>query len=401
MLSLLDEQGPSMEELLEGAALDPPTGQMSDFAHPGGSHTLGYATIITGAVLSTIAVLMRLGSRYALRKAHYEDAFLVIALAFFVAYIQTIYDTSIFPGVQVHQWNIQLKTLKHWQYQTHLASIYYGLSILFLKLAILVDWLRIFLTPGQRNFIFWSIHFLIWSNAIYYISGTFLEIFQCFPQQKIWDPLFVGGFCTVDIEANNFVSAILNLVSDLLILAVPQFVVWKLNMSRRRKVGISFIFGIGIFAIAAGIARLVDLLKILDSNDAFYYVTEVGLWGIGEMTAGFLIIGIPASPRAMKSLPFSGSVVSLFHSLTRSNNVPSSGGGGHSYLQSWRRPLSRKRRGLWEISELETGFDLDNVGTPPQHGNPPAGAIAREVRVEVGDEPNPRSKGPTHSLTSV
>ncbi|RYC56723.1 hypothetical protein CHU98_g9487 [Xylaria longipes] len=374
-----------MEELLEGAALDPPPGLTSDFAHPGGSHLVGYAAIITGAALATIAVLLRLGSKYALRKFHYEDCFLIIALAFYVAYIQTIYDTSIFPGVQVHQWNVRLKTLKHWLYLSHLASIYYGLSVLFLKLAILIDWLRIFLVPGQRNAIFWSIHILIWSNAVYYISGTFLEIFRCSPVQKIWDPLFVGGTCPIDIDANNFVSAVINLVSDLAIIAVPQFVVWKLNMTRGKKAGISLLFGIGIFAIGAGIARLVNLLKILKSSDAFYYITEVGLWGIGEMTAGFLIIGIPASPRAVKSLPFSGSIQSLFHSWTRSN-MPD-GRDNSSYLRSWRRPFARKRRGLWEISELDT-FNLVTVDTTVAPENPPPDYITRKMRVEVTDEPN-------------
>ncbi|KAI0444954.1 hypothetical protein F4803DRAFT_509652 [Xylaria telfairii] len=392
-----DGSGPSMEELLDGAALDPPPGMTSDFAHPGGSHSLGYATVITGAVLSTIAVLMRLASRYVIRKFHSEDVFLIIAFGIYVAYIQTIYDTSIFPGVQVHQWNVQLRTLKHWLYETHLASIYYGLSVLFLKLAILMDWLRIFLLPGQRNVMFWSIHALMWSNAVYYISGTFLEIFRCSPRQKIWDPLFVGGTCPINIDANNFVSTIINLVSDLAILAIPQFVVWKLNMTRGKKLGISFIFGIGIFAIAAGIARLVDLLKILESSDAFYYITEVGLWGIGEMTAGFLIIGIPAFPRVAKSLPFSDSVVSLFHSLTRSK--VSEGGDVRSYFRSWGRPISRKRRGLWEISELDT-YDLATVDTPAGQGNTSPDSPTREVRVELTDEPKHYRKGPMHSSTS-
>ncbi|KAI0509382.1 hypothetical protein F5B22DRAFT_649011 [Xylaria bambusicola] len=387
-----------MEELLEGAALDPPPGLTSDFMNPGGSHSLGYGTIITGAVLSTLAVLLRLSSRYTLRKFHLEDAFLVIALGLFVAYIQTIYDTSIFPGVQVHQWNIQLKTLKHWLYETHLASIYYGLSILFLKLAILMDWLRIFLLPGQRNAIFWSIHVLIWSNVVYYVSGTFLEIFRCTPRQKIWDPLFVGGVCPIDIDANNFVSAVINLVSDLAILAVPQFVVWKLNMTRAKKVGVSFIFGIGIFAIAAGIARLVDLLKILESSDAFYYITEVGLWGIGEMTAGFLIIGTPAVPRVVKSLPFSDSVVSLLQSWTRSRMRNS--GDSPGYLRTWGRSVSKKRRGLWEISDLDT-YDLAPVGTSAQQGNPPPNSITREVRIEVTDGKNAKADKTNQSLTST
>ncbi len=115
-----------------------------------------------------------------------------------------------------------------------------------LKLAILIDWLRVFIPPGKRNAMHTTFHFLIWSNIIYYVSGTFLEIFRCIPRQKIWDPLFEGGYCPVNIEANNFASAIVNLVSDMAILALPQWVIWRLNMSKGRKVGISLLFVIGI-----------------------------------------------------------------------------------------------------------------------------------------------------------
>ncbi|KAI0407870.1 hypothetical protein F4802DRAFT_551537 [Xylaria palmicola] len=368
-------QVPNLTDLLEGPALAPPDGVFPDFAHPGGSHALGYGAIIAGAVISTLAVLSRFLSRFAMKKIHYEELYLLFALGFFAGYVQTIYVTAIFPGVHVHQWNLQLKNLEPWLYRTHLASIFYGLCLLFLKLAILVDWLHIFVPTKERNFVFWSIHVLIWSNVIYYVSGTFLEIFRCWPRQKIWDPLFEGGVCPINIDANNFASTIINLVSDLAILAVPQFVIWKLNMSRAKKAGVSLLFVIGIFAIGSNIARLLYLLEVLHSADALYYVTEVGLWGIGEMAAGFLIIGIPSAPRAAQSLPFSDSVASLLRSLS-STNAPSH---ERSFIASWRRrPLTRKRRGLWEISELDTFNLVTEAGT--QKDSRPPTVIIEEPR---------------------
>ncbi|KAI0393942.1 hypothetical protein F5Y17DRAFT_430351 [Xylariaceae sp. FL0594] len=342
----------NLTQILEGPALDPPPGVTPDFSKPGGSQSLGYGVVLVTGVLSVLAVALRLASRYILKKIHIEDVFLVIALGLFAGLEYVNYEGSISPGVQVHQWNVQFKHLERWLYLLHIASILYGLVLMFLKIAILLDWLRIFAPMGQRNAIFWTVHILIWCNVIYYVSGTFLEIFRCTPRQKIWDPLYEGGICPIDINANNFASAILNLASDLAILAVPQFVIWRLQLSTAKKIGISLLFIIGIFAVVSGIARLVFLLKILGSSDAIYNLSIVGLWGLGESAAGFLIMGIPSVPKVTKNLPISASVTSLLRSWTRRG--PSSSDVAASVPKSRRRQFSRKRRGPWDISELET-----------------------------------------------
>lgn len=131
----------------------------------------------------------------------------------------------------------------------HLGSINYGMSILFVKLAILLDWLRMFVPLGQKTKMYWVFQFLIWGNVIYYVSGTFLEIFRCWPRQKIWDPLFEGGSCPIDIAANNFASTLINLASDIAILMLPQWIIWKLHVSKAKRVGISLLFVIGILSV--------------------------------------------------------------------------------------------------------------------------------------------------------
>jgi hypothetical protein len=114
-----------------------------------------------------------------------------------------------------------------------------------LKLSILIDWLHIFASPS-RNFMFWSIHALIWSNVIFYTVGEFAEIFQCIPSQKIWDIFYEGGYCKVDIAAHNASAAIVNLISDLAILALPNWAIWRMNVSFHRKLGVSLLFTVGL-----------------------------------------------------------------------------------------------------------------------------------------------------------
>lgn len=115
-----------------------------------------------------------------------------------------------------------------------------------LKLAILIDWLQLFVPDGQRNAMFWSIHALIWSNVVFYLVGLFADVFQCFPAEKIWNVFYEGGRCDIDIDANNFSAVLINLVSDVAIFILPQWKIWGLNMSLQRKIGVSVVFAAGV-----------------------------------------------------------------------------------------------------------------------------------------------------------
>ena len=131
----------------------------------------------------------------------------------------------------------------------HLGSIFYGLTIMLLKAAILLDWVRIFVVRHQRNVMFWICHGLIWSNVLFYGIGTIVEIFQCTPREKIWNPLFEGGSCPIHMPAHMLASGIINLVSDITILVLPQKIIWKLRISTNKKVGVSLLFAIGILLV--------------------------------------------------------------------------------------------------------------------------------------------------------
>lgn len=99
---------------------------------------------------------------------------------------------------------------------------------MFVKFAILLDWLRLFVPSGQKNKMYWTFHGLIWANIIYYVSGILIEMFRCWPRRKIWDPFFEGGSCSIDIAANNivnFASSLINLASDIAFLLLPQWTI--------------------------------------------------------------------------------------------------------------------------------------------------------------------------------
>ena len=95
--------------------------------------------------------------------------------------------------------------------------------------------------PGT---LYYAIHLLIWSNGLFYLADTIVEILQCVPRTKIWDP-FVKGHC-IDVNTAFVATAAVNVISDISILILPLFCVWRLQIPIRRKMGISTMFAAGV-----------------------------------------------------------------------------------------------------------------------------------------------------------
>lgn len=120
-----------------------------------------------------------------------------------------------------------------------------------LKTAILVDWAHLFNPLKERNVMFWAIRVLLAANIVYYITATFLEAFRCGPQRRLWDVFYKGGHCPINVVVLNLVASAMNVVSDVAILALPQWVIWRLNMTRATKAGVSVLFLIGILSVTS------------------------------------------------------------------------------------------------------------------------------------------------------
>lgn len=61
---------------------------------------------------------------------------------------------------------------------------------------------------------------------------------------KFW----IKGKC-IDRKARDVTNATFNLLIDIFILLLPQKIIWSLNMSKSRKLGISVVFSIGLLCV--------------------------------------------------------------------------------------------------------------------------------------------------------
>lgn len=177
------------------------------------------------------------------------------------------------------------------------SDMFYCISIASIKLSILLLINRIFLAVN-RNVLFWLTQLLMWVNTLFYAIAFFLAIFACRPRHKIWSPE-VPGKC-LNSKALYITSATFNTGSDVLMLSVPIYMIWKLQMSIKRKIGITAIFGTGALFVSLPspscglwstridwrfsaciccIVRIFFEIKLIGTKDFTYVHMETGLLG--------------------------------------------------------------------------------------------------------------------------
>ena len=79
---------------------------------------------------------------------------------------------------------------------------------------------------------------------LFYISTTFVKIWECTPRRKIWDKS-IQGKC-VNVAGVLDASSFFNTVSDVFILLVPVKAISDLQMKKKRKAGVLAIFTVGL-----------------------------------------------------------------------------------------------------------------------------------------------------------
>ncbi|KAI0469441.1 hypothetical protein F4859DRAFT_131680 [Xylaria cf. heliscus] len=310
-----------------------------------GDHVLPKVIVILTGIVALVALGIRLLARKMMRRLGIADLLLVISMVFYVAHHYNAYQAAIYPGLGVHQWqfNPVLASASHYNFK--LGSVFFGLNIVFLKIAVLLDWMHTFVPTGTRNALFWILHGLIWSNAIFYLIGTFIEAFQC-PPEEVGTPK-----CNIDVAKYNLASGVINVVSDLTILLAPHWVIWNLNLSRIRKIGVSVLFLIGALATGSAIARVIAVTSAYRTGDILFHVMTINLWAIAEQTFGYLVVGIPAIPKVLHDFPCAKHFGSLVRSRSKDNSNPS---GYHHDRVTWGNSTPRNYRDVWDTGDLDT-----------------------------------------------
>ena len=129
-----------------------------------------------------------------------------------------------------------------WQY-INIIEIMLCVTTLFTRASIILLYERIF-APNRISRLYIITQFMFYTNIASVFTFMILFIFECVPRAKLWDPA-IPGHC-IDRFAIYWSSGIFNIISDAVLFILPQYSIWNLQMSRKRKAKVSTAFAMAI-----------------------------------------------------------------------------------------------------------------------------------------------------------
>ncbi|KAL8903343.1 MAG: hypothetical protein Q9171_007437 [Xanthocarpia ochracea] len=121
---------------------------------------------------------------------------------------------------------------------------------------------------------------------------------QCSPYAKSWDPLGIPGYCW-PAESNvkaAWYSGVMAVVQDWFLASIPVVMLWNMQMSLRKKLGIGALMGLGYFSGVCAIVRTAISMKVYQAGglaDFSWVIIDLRIWGTVEILIGIIAATIP------------------------------------------------------------------------------------------------------------
>ena len=191
---------------------------------------------------------------------------------------------------------------------------FYLAIIALTKISVLCFYLRVFPNQGFRRLNYLVMAWVAASSVIL----IFLQIFQCIPLNYSWegwkDEQGRAHKC-LHINALAFTAAGFSIAQDLVILVLPLPLLARLQTVWRVKLGVMFMFSLGVFVLITSCVRLRSIVLFARSTNLTWDYTETMIWTGLECAVSMIVTSLPAV-RALISRASPGA----FGSITRSHN---------------------------------------------------------------------------------
>ncbi|GAW22250.1 hypothetical protein ANO14919_117860 [Xylariales sp. No.14919] len=284
------------EIYLDAPAIDPPPGVTANIDDPPNHNGAVIAIYTVSIFITTIFVLIRLYAKFVFLKApRLEDYLLIptfgVYLGHCVFWLMMIHTTGHF----VHLWDFTVGGMAPYYRNGFYATILYEAVMLAIKPMILLEWMRIFASAGPRTAFDWTCYALATINILLYLGSILTDSVSCHPREYWWDRT-IEGYCA-DTRKLPIVTGVLNAVIDLFILLLPQGIIWRLQMSTRKRLGVSIVFLVGTISVGAAITRTVLSFTYAGSSDVTFNFSLAGTFTLIEMTAAIVVFAAPTVPK--------------------------------------------------------------------------------------------------------
>ena len=255
------------------------------------------ANIIVAAIftsLGTLMLVLRLLTILLRRRPCGRDDWAIYA-AFFSSIGYTI------ASIISLRWGVGLKTAEvpaGWSVNAvkaiYAVEIFYYLAVFLVKMSILLMYLNISRGLGSgdrfRKFTLWTIYLI----TLHFITTVIVTGAQCIPLSRYWNGPSDGGHC-INITAFFYSTNIFTIFTDILILALPIPTLWRLQMPRKKRLGLIAIFGVGVLDTVASGIRLMSVRKFMGvaQGKGLEAAAPINTWSFVEIYLGIVCACVP------------------------------------------------------------------------------------------------------------
>ncbi|KAF2152254.1 hypothetical protein K461DRAFT_278465 [Myriangium duriaei CBS 260.36] len=173
------------------------------------------------------------------------------------------------------------------------SNLLYNVSLTLSKMSVLLLYRRIF-TVRSFEIMFWIVTSIVLSEFFVSEFGLIFATKPIEAQWKFWLP-----HTSIDNKKFWLATAIINILLDVIILAMPQTRVWKLHQKKKSKLLLSVIFLMGAFVTLVSIVRIVEF-ETVNISDLTYTLTTPGIWTMMEMDMWIICACLPTLPNLVR-----------------------------------------------------------------------------------------------------
>jgi hypothetical protein len=245
------------------------------------------ACAITSVSVAGVFVILRFITRS--RMLHilgYDDWCVFVSLLFSIA------NTTGMVIQAKHGLGQHIFLLPPQQLTIFLKAVYitiplYNVSLTFVKISVLFQYLRIFPTRNVKRICYVQLVIVI----IYGLWATLSAIFFCIPIASFWD-VNVKGKCLPN-GLIWFINAGINIATDIMIVIIPAPLIKRLQLSTRQKISLYLVFMVGLFICIVSILRLHSLYLATITTDPSWENVGVANWSAVELNTAISCACLP------------------------------------------------------------------------------------------------------------
>ncbi|KAJ5118996.1 hypothetical protein N7448_010705 [Penicillium atrosanguineum] len=320
------------------------------------THVVSYAGV-AGGIIALLAFILRMVARFRSCGGVFglDDWTMLFTMCLLVP-LSALSVVLANAGLGRDMWTLPFENI------TRILYIYFWDELLYLsilpmtKISICCFYLRIF--PDRQ---FRAITcMVIGLNVSYLIAFILISVFQCRPLDGAWlhwDG--EGNYKCNHINAQGWSAAIINMVLDIIVMALPLRQLYHLNLSVRKKVYVMCMFGLGIFVTLVSILRLNSLIHFASTSNLTWDYVTIGYWSTIECDVGVICACLPAIRSLLRLiLPgFFGDTENVKSNVMNSHSHSHSRGTGSRFEGNIYVQSKNDERNFYPLGDMDTSSE--------------------------------------------